>query len=176
MRRGVVTAGTWCVDLNKSIPAWPAEDTMTYIVDVDRQGGGSGCNMAIDLKRLDPDLPVATIALVGDDPDGRFLIALAETYGIDHARMQTTDDAYLQADSVVTSPRVSGYVDQVFVADNQHVKAGDPLIRIDPRDLQAKVDQEKASVAYARSQARGASAGVPLVPAGITGAALSLPK
>ena len=46
---------------------------MTYITAVDRQGGGSGCNMAIDLKRLDPALPVETMGLVGDDDDGRFL-------------------------------------------------------------------------------------------------------
>jgi sugar/nucleoside kinase (ribokinase family) len=83
MRRGVVTAGTWCVDFNKSIPAWPDEDTMTYISAVDRQGGGSGCNMAIDLKRLDPALPVETVGLVGDDDHGRFLLAECDRYAID---------------------------------------------------------------------------------------------
>ena len=87
MRRGVLTAGTWCVDLNKSIPLWPAEDTMTYISEVDRQGGGSGCNMAIDLKRLDPALPVETMGLVGDDGDGRFLLAECDRYGIDRSRL-----------------------------------------------------------------------------------------
>ena len=55
-RRGVVTAGTWCVDLNKTIARWPAENTMNYYLAVDRQNGGSGCNMAIDLRRLDPDV------------------------------------------------------------------------------------------------------------------------
>ena len=88
MRRGVLTAGTWCVDLNKSIPAWPAEDTMTTIALVDRQGGGSGCNMAIDLKRLDPALPVETMGLVGDDGEGRFLLAECERYGIEHSGLK----------------------------------------------------------------------------------------
>ena len=88
MRRGVLTAGTWCVDLNKSIPAWPDEDTMTYVTAVDRQGGGSGCNMAIDLKRLDPALPVETMGLVGADDDGRFLLAECDRYGIDRTRLQ----------------------------------------------------------------------------------------
>lgn len=87
MRRGVLTAGTWCVDLNKSIPEWPAEDTMTTITEVDRQGGGSGCNMAIDLKRLDPALPVATMGLVGDDGDGRFLLGECDRYGIERSRL-----------------------------------------------------------------------------------------
>jgi sugar/nucleoside kinase (ribokinase family) len=90
-RRGVVTAGTWCVDLNKSIPLWPAEDTMTTVVEVDRQGGGSGCNMAIDLKRLDPALPVATMGLVGDDGDGRFLLAECDRYGIDRTRLAVAE-------------------------------------------------------------------------------------
>ncbi len=83
MRRGVLTAGTWCVDLNKSIPVWPDEDTMTTIAHVDRQGGGSGCNMAIDLKRLDPALPVETMGLIGDDGDGRFLLGECDRYGVD---------------------------------------------------------------------------------------------
>jgi sugar/nucleoside kinase (ribokinase family) len=85
MRRGVLTAGTWCVDLNKSIPAWPAEDTMTTITLVDRQGGGSGCNMAIDLKRLDPALPVETMGLIGDDGEGHFLLAECDRYGIERS-------------------------------------------------------------------------------------------
>src|SRR5271170_3187352 len=71
-RRGVLSAGTWCVDLNKTIPAWPVEDTMTYIVEFDRQNGGSGSNMAIDLKRLDSSLPVEAMGVIGDDDDGRF--------------------------------------------------------------------------------------------------------
>jgi sugar/nucleoside kinase (ribokinase family) len=86
-RRGVVTAGTWCVDLNKTIARWPAEDTMHHYLSVDRQGGGSGCNMAIDLKRLDPSFPVETMGVVGGDDDGRFLRAECERFGIDHRRL-----------------------------------------------------------------------------------------
>ncbi len=81
-RRGVLSAGTWCVDFNKSIPAWPPEDTMTYIVELDRQNGGSGSNMAIDLKRLDQNLPVEAMGIVGDDDDGRFLLGQCDKFGI----------------------------------------------------------------------------------------------
>lgn len=83
LRRGVLTAGTWCVDLNKTVARWPAEDTMSPIVELDRQNGGSGSNMAIDLKRLDPALPVETMGVIGDDDDGRFLLACCDRYGID---------------------------------------------------------------------------------------------
>jgi sugar/nucleoside kinase (ribokinase family) len=81
-RRGVVTAGTWCVDYNKSIAEWPAEDTTNEVLAVERQGGGSGCNMALDLKRLDPDLPVETMGVVGDDDEARFLFAQCDAAGI----------------------------------------------------------------------------------------------
>jgi sugar/nucleoside kinase (ribokinase family) len=84
-RRGVATAGTWCVDYNKSIAEWPLEDTSNEVVAVDRQGGGSACNMAIDLKRLDPDFPVETMGVVGDDDDARFLLAQCDGHGIERS-------------------------------------------------------------------------------------------
>jgi len=89
-RLGVLTAGTWCVDLNKSILAWPREDSMNHIVAVDRKGGGSGCNMAIDLKRLDPSLPVETMGLIGDDGDGRFLLDQCDAFGIGREGLQVS--------------------------------------------------------------------------------------
>ncbi len=81
-RRGIATAGTWCVDYNKSIADWPAEDTTNEVLAMDRQGGGSACNMAIDLKRLDPAFPVETMGVVGDDDDARFLLAQCDAFGV----------------------------------------------------------------------------------------------
>src|SRR5579862_6926202 len=45
--------------------------------------------------------------------------------------LESTDDAYVQADSTIVSPKVSGYIAQVLVTDNQPVKAGQALARID---------------------------------------------
>ena len=89
-RKGILTGGTWCIDHNLTVDIWPAENGRAEIVAADKSGGGSGCNMAIDIRKLDPGLPVATIALVGDDANGRFLAALADSCGIDRARMATT--------------------------------------------------------------------------------------
>ena len=61
--------------------------------------------------------------------------------------IESTDDAYLRADSVTVSPRVNGYIDQVYVVDNQIVKAGDPLVHIDLRNYQALLSQQDATVA-----------------------------
>ena len=88
VRRGILTAGSWVVDNNKTLQAWPAEDTMNTYVELDRQGGGSGCNMAIDLKKLDPSFHVETMAIVGDDDDGRYLLGQCDQYGIQRRHMQ----------------------------------------------------------------------------------------
>lgn len=58
-----------------------------------------------------------------------------------------TDDAYLQADYTSIAPKVSGYIRDVLVADNQHVKAGQALAHIDPRDFATALAQAKAEVA-----------------------------
>jgi membrane fusion protein, multidrug efflux system len=60
--------------------------------------------------------------------------------------IESTDDAYLQADSVTIAPKVSGYVTDVFVADNQAVPAGAPLARLDSRQYQASLDQAEATI------------------------------
>lgn len=87
-QRGVLTAGTWCVDNNKTLERFPTEDTMSTYLEIDRQGGGSGCNMAIDLKKLDPSFHVETMTIIGDDDDGRFLAAQCDQYGIDRTHMK----------------------------------------------------------------------------------------
>ena len=86
-RRGVLSAGTFCVDFNKSIAHWPSEDTTSEVLDIDRQGGGSGFNMASDLKRLDPAFPVEAMGVVGDDESGRFIFAELDALGIPRQRL-----------------------------------------------------------------------------------------
>jgi membrane fusion protein (multidrug efflux system) len=62
-----------------------------------------------------------------------------------------TDDAFIAARSFSVAPKVSGYVTDVPVTDNQHVGAGDLLARIDKRDYRIAVDQARAQVAIARA-------------------------
>ena len=63
--------------------------------------------------------------------------------------LETTDDAYVKADSTIVAPKVSGYLAEVLVADNEPVKAGQLLARIDDRDFRAALDQARADVAAA---------------------------
>jgi membrane fusion protein (multidrug efflux system) len=63
----------------------------------------------------------------------------------------STDDAYVKADSTTIAPKVSGYIGEVLVRDNEPVKAGQALARIDDRDFRVALDQAKADVEAARA-------------------------
>jgi membrane fusion protein (multidrug efflux system) len=60
--------------------------------------------------------------------------------------VESTNDAYMDADSVVVAPRISGYVSAVLVKDNQAVAAGQPLVRIEPDTYQAALAQQRATL------------------------------
>ena len=83
------------------------------------------------------------------------LLAGAAWYGWDYWTvgrfLVSTDDAYVKADNTTIAPKVSGYLTQVLVGDNEHVKAGQVLARIDDRDFKVALDQAKADVAAAQA-------------------------
>jgi membrane fusion protein (multidrug efflux system) len=71
---------------------------------------------------------------------------------------ETTDAAYIQADSSVVAPKVRGLVAEVLVAHNQRVRRGDPLIRIDPEEFDAKVASANADLQNAKATVASAQA------------------
>src|SRR6201996_957308 len=82
-------------------------------------------------------------------------LAGAAWYGWDYwtvgQYLVSTDDAYVQADNTTIAPKVSGYLHDVLIGDNERVKAGQVLARIDDRDFKVALDQAKADVAAARA-------------------------
>ncbi|MGL3606984.1 HlyD family secretion protein [Rhizobium sp. G187] len=90
-------------------------------------------------KRRSPVLPVIALALLGAAgwygygwwTEGRFMVS--------------TEDAYIQGDIAIISPKVSGYVAKVDVKSNQAVRAGDPLVTLDGGDYQIAFDQAEAN-------------------------------
>ncbi|WP_027796702.1 HlyD family secretion protein [Paraburkholderia acidipaludis] len=88
------------------------------------------------------------------------VLALAAGYWFFVLRFeQTTDDAYVGGNVTVMAPRVSGFVNDILVQDNQYVHANQVLIRLDARDYDAKLAQANAEVdsahaAVAELQAR----------------------
>ena len=76
------------------------------------------------------------------------LTIVAVYFAYDMSLYQTTDDAYVETTTVSVAPKVSGEIIEVYVKDNQHVKAGDPIAKIDPVDYQVRLNQ--ADAAYQR--------------------------
>jgi membrane fusion protein (multidrug efflux system) len=86
---------------------------------------------------------------------GLAAIGAAGWYGYDYWTVGrfhvSTDDAYVQADNVTIAPKVSGYLVDVLVQDNETVKAGQVLARIDDRDYKVALDEAKANVLAAQA-------------------------
>jgi membrane fusion protein, multidrug efflux system len=93
-------------------------------------------------------------------------IATAADLGYDYFTtgryLETTDDAYVKADSTIIAPKVSGYIAEVAVTDNQPVKAGQLLARIDDRDFRTALDQAKADVAASEAAVHNLDAQIEL--------------
>lgn len=86
---------------------------------------------------------------------GAIALGGASTYGVywfETGRfLESTDDAYVQADYTTIAPKVSGYISEVAVEDNQQVKTGQLLARIDDRDYRTALAQAKADVGSAEA-------------------------
>jgi membrane fusion protein (multidrug efflux system) len=72
--------------------------------------------------------------------------------------IETTDDAYAGGDVTPVSPHVAGFVAQILISDNQHVRAGQLLIRLDPRDFEAALDHGRAVATERRAALAGLKA------------------
>ena len=88
------------------------------------------------------------------------VLAVAGLFIYYHNR-ESTDDAQVDGHITPIASKIYGRVDRVLVDDNQEVKAGQVLVEVDPRDYQAAVDQARAALASAESQARSAGVDVP---------------
>jgi len=89
-----------------------------------------------------------------------FLAVLVGLYLYYHNR-ESTDDAQVDGHITPIASKVYGRVQGVLVDDNQSVKAGQVLVKIDPRDYQAALDQAKGALALAESEAQSAGVDVP---------------
>ena len=79
-----------------------------------------------------------------------------------YAARESTDDAQVDGHVVPISPRIAGTLIEIAVDDNQEVKQGQELVRLDPRDYEVALDQAKADLADAQSSTLEANANVPV--------------
>src|ERR1039457_1605214 len=94
---------------------------------------------------------------------GVILVALASVLAWLHYHGRvSTDDAQVDSHLFPVASKAYGSVAEVLVNDNQKVKAGEVLVKLDPRALQARADQASAALALAESRSQAATATVPL--------------
>ena len=133
--------------------AIPREDALrpSGQITVSREANG---RLGVNLKRASfVVLGAAALAAVGYFgydywQNGRFMVS--------------TDDAYVQADYVTIAPKVAGYVGKVLVIDNQPVKEGQVLARIDDRDYRTALSQARADVTAADAAVHNVDAQIDL--------------
>ncbi len=71
-------------------------------------------------------------------------IITGSIYYINSMKYQTTDDAYVESDLIQIAPRVSGQIKEIYIKDNQKIKEGDIIAKIDDADYKIKLDQAQA--------------------------------
>ncbi|WP_296600188.1 HlyD family secretion protein [Phenylobacterium sp.] len=91
---------------------------------------------------------------------GAALVVGGGGYAYIHAAGGTavTDNAYVKTDVTIVAPRVRGHVAEVLVADNQPVKAGEVLVRLDPEEYAARVSAAEGDLAAADASVAAAEA------------------
>lgn len=109
--------------------------------------------MAVDLKKYKFILVAAVTLVVVSGAGGYYLWTRNQV---------STDDAAVDGHIYTITPRVSGYVTQVFVDDNQFVKRGDPLLELDPVPYEVALAQAKATLAQNKATLTSLQLGVPL--------------
>ena len=75
-------------------------------------------------------------------------------------RYPSTDNAYVNANLINVAPKVGGYIQKIYVTDNQFVHKGDPLVDIDPQDYNVALTKAKQDLALANQQAATAKAAI----------------
>ena len=113
--------------------------------------GGSG-GQAAAARTMWRALIVAVIALV--------VIAAGLVFIFSDKPTTSTDDAYVQADKTVVSPKVRGMVTEIVAKENRPVAAGAVLVRIDPEEYDLKVSQAQGDLMAARASEQAAKAGI----------------
>jgi membrane fusion protein (multidrug efflux system) len=122
--------------------------------EVDFVEEGEPSTMVVETKKKPPIALLIGLPLLAL---GAFYAYGAYSFGASHV---TTDDAYVTSDVVPVNARVQGIVDEILVADNQQVKVGQLLVKLDDSTYRAQLAEAEANLAVARASAGGAGTDV----------------
>ena len=109
---------------------------------------------AITIRRSNSRLYIMGAALV--------LAVFAGAYLLLNRGEVSTDDAQIDGRLVPVSPKISGYISQLLVDDNQTVRKGQVIARVESQDLKAELDHAEAALRSAEAQAAASTVDVPL--------------
>ena len=101
-RSGILAGGNWIIDHVKILNTWPAQDALATILSESAGNGGSPYNVLKDLSRLGARFPLSGVGLIGDDADGRLILADCRAERIDTAQLQRTTAAPTSYSDVMT--------------------------------------------------------------------------
>lgn len=101
---------------------------------------------------------------------------LAGGYLISESRFQSTDDAYVEADIIQVTPKVSGHIIESYIQDNKEVKAGDIVAKIDDEVYKERYEQAKANYEKALLNQKNAKANLKAADSEIALAKLDLER
>ncbi len=102
MRSGILAAGNWIRDHVKTVDSWPAEEALANILEHNEGNGGGPYNLLKDLAKMRAPFRLAGVGLVGDDDDGRSILADCRVHGIDTASLWTVDGLWTSYTDVMT--------------------------------------------------------------------------
>lgn len=92
-KKGIAVAGTVIVDRINEISAYPKSGELTQILSIQKAIGGCVPNVALDLKKISPALPVRVIGRVGNDEDGTYVRKILDDAGLDTTGLRTDETA-----------------------------------------------------------------------------------
>ena len=92
-RAGVLCAGSIIVDVGKIIDRYPEPEHLATIEQVSLSTGGPALNMAVDLRMLGAEWSVGVAGAIGDDENGRFVLAECARHHVDGSGVRTIDGA-----------------------------------------------------------------------------------
>lgn len=101
-RNGILAGGNWIVDHVKIINTWPPQDALASILSQSDGNGGSAYNLLKNISRLGAAFPLEAVGLIGDDADGRAILADCAAHRIVTTQLLPTRDAATSYTDVMT--------------------------------------------------------------------------
>ena len=103
-RNGITIAGNILTDIVKNVDSYPNIGMLANITDISRAVGGCVPNTAIDIAKIDRNVPLSVIGKIGDDEYGRYVLSQLSRYGIDCEKILVSPNKPTSFSDVISQP------------------------------------------------------------------------